>query len=278
MAFIAAALTAGLVIAFLARGRQLARLEANETLNAFREDLVAAQVLLYGQNADRAQREEGTGRCWKALGHYQVLSDKTWDQQPAVAYLPAGEQRRLHADVAEALFMAGRITADDAENQGREGVEPQGLTLALKYDRAALGCYTDGNAPRALWEHGAILLARLGDEVESNRFSERARETPATSARDFYLAAQVHMKQGEFRKALPLLEDAIRRDPRNFPAWFVKANCHDGLMQLPEAAAFYGTCIALRPSDARVWFNRGLARLRLGDHAQALADFDEAIA
>ena len=77
---------------------------------------------------------------------------------------------------------------------------------------------------------------------------------------------------------MPLLEEAVRRDPRSLRAWFVLARCHDATGRNADAVACYGTAIALEPEYPWSYFNRGLAHLRQKQFARACADFDKAIA
>jgi len=62
-----------------------------------------------------------------------------------------------------------------------------------------------------------------------------------------------------------------------FPAWFVKGNCHDALLQESEATNCYTSCITLRPEFAGSWFNRGRAHLRQLHYRQAIVDLDRAL-
>jgi tetratricopeptide (TPR) repeat protein len=83
--------------------------------------------------------------------------------------------------------------------------------------------------------------------------------------------------RGRFSQAFPLLQQATQEEPQSLMAWFLLARCHDDLGQDAQALACYNTCIALWPRQHRLYFNRGLAHLRLRDYAKAVADFNRSI-
>jgi tetratricopeptide (TPR) repeat protein len=152
---------------------------------------------------------------------------------------------------------------------------------ALRLTRLAADAFPPGAAPPTLWKLRAQLAAELGHAEEAAEASRRADEAP-TSVESLYLDGAEHAVAGRFRKALPLLQEATRRDPQNFLAWFVQGYCHDLLFQYSDAITCYTVCIALRPDFAPGHYNRGLARLYRNDPSQpdnqrAAADFTEAV-
>ena len=192
-----------------------------------------------------------------------------------VPNLPPADREQLRKDIGEALFLASRATfsapctsrpptATEARGGEPEPSRPSNLHA--------------GKDPPALWQQRGELLKYQKNDGEASRLLRLAEETPLRSARDCYLAAQLEAIRGNFRKALPLLVDAVQQDPQYFAAWFVKGNCHDNLLHHGEAIACYSTCIALRPRFHWAWFNRGLAHLRQTNFERAVADFDQAIA
>jgi serine/threonine protein kinase/Flp pilus assembly protein TadD len=274
VALVLVAILGGLVVA---RSQRLAQLQAQECLNGFREDMQTAQYLLYGRTANRDQLADGMNRCRDTLDRYQVLDNPAWEEGAKVRPLAATDRERLREDVGELLFLLARATSLDAVYQPDLGRQQEQVGQALRWNEAATLCYAGDHVPRAVVEQRGELRQRLGDQDEAQHLFLQAADMPLRTAADCYLAAHLHAQRGHYRKALPLLEQATRKDPLSFAAWFVKGNCHDGLLQNAEAAACYGTCIALRPRVHWSWYNRGLAYLRNYEHAKAAADFDKAI-
>jgi tetratricopeptide (TPR) repeat protein len=128
-----------------------------------------------------------------------------------------------------------------------------------------------------LWRLRADLAAVANDDAHSARLANKAATLPCKTVRDLYWQASVHFSQGRPGEALPLLHEATRREPDNFWAWFVLANCYDRLGQDVRAESAYATCTALMPDFAWSHFNRGLALLRQRDYTRAITQFDSAI-
>jgi len=266
-------LAAGLVV----REHRLARLQALENLSGFDGDVRNAQFLLYARDLDQEKLSEGIDQCRRALDRYQVLDNPNWRELSEVRNLPSEQRNRLQADIGESLLLASRATFQRAVYRP-ERPDQGALAMALDLSAAAEKCYDDGNVPAALWRHRGELLKSLGQDREARELVTKAESVPPRTPRDLYLAAHLYANQGKFRKALPLLDEAVQKDPEYFSAWFVKGYCHDELLHTGEAIACYSTCIALRPKFHWTWYNRGTAYLRHRDFQRALADFDQAIA
>ncbi len=117
----------------------------------------------------------------------------------------------------------------------------------------------------------------MGSPLEAEPALKKARETAAETARDCYLLGRELAAEGDYARAIALLDRSTRLDPESFAAWFVRGNCHQMLAQNDRAAECYSVCIALRKSYAQAWHSRGLARVSQGKLNEALADFDESL-
>src|SRR5262249_38085687 len=162
-----------------------------------------------------------------------------------------------------------------------------------------------------LWLDRAQYFTRLG-HAEVARVAERkAAQIPAAGPRDLYLLAVAHARTGTregYTRALAELNRALELNPRYYWAWIQRGLCHQELKEYVRAAGDFGTCIGLWPEFSwgyfsRAWLldhtgkkaeavaeytaalkrdpllapayvNRGLARLELKRHAEALADFE----
>jgi eukaryotic-like serine/threonine-protein kinase len=277
VAVLALALIGTLASALVLHQDRLASYQAVDTLNRFRADLHNAQFLLYSRSPSQHQLDQGIDQCRQALARYQVLGNADWQTRAEVRNLPPADQEQLQEDIGEALLLTSRATFQRAVYQP-DSPRPDDVLLAVSLNQQAERCYEPGKVPRALWQQRGELLKYQKNDGEAARLLRLAEETPLRSARDCYLAAQLAAIRGNFRKALPLLVDAVQQDPQYFAAWFVKGNCHDNLLHHGEAIACYSTCIALRPRFHWAWFNRGLAHLRQTNFERAVADFDQAIA
>ncbi len=259
-----------------ARGHRLAQLEAARTRDAFRDDFGTARYVLSVRSEDRAERDRGTRIGREALGRYGVLDNPAWAEGPAVAVLPLDDRDRLRHEVGEALSILAEAAARDASERpgapGREGKARDGVVLS----GLALACF-EGAAPRSLLSQRAVLLQLVGRRDEGKALQAQADRAPMQTARDFLMAATDRLVRGEPGSALPLAEEAARRDPANFWAWFTRGVCLDRLERPAQALACFQTCVALRPDDRHSWFNRGVSHLRNAQHAAARADFDRAI-
>ena len=266
-------LVAGLIASLLAVKGHLARAQARESFAGFQDDLRNAQFLLYARTADRKQLDQGVSQCRRALDRYQVLDQQDWQHSAALSLLPPADREKLKTDVGELLFLSSRATAMLASYESDRQRGRARIDQALEFNDAALNCFESGAVPRAVWQERHELLQELGKKGDALSLVKKLQGTSYRNARDYFLAAQLKAVNGNFRDALPLLERSLQLEPQSFAAWFVKGNCHDGLMQFPEAAACYSTCVALRPDFHWGWFNRGLVRLRLDQAQDACADF-----
>jgi serine/threonine protein kinase/tetratricopeptide (TPR) repeat protein len=276
VALVAAGLITVLAIFLAIRSNRLARFQALENLNHFQDDMLTAKLVLYGRAPDRSQLDQGLEQCRQALDRYQVLKTADWSLSPEIRRLPEAERHELQENVGELLFLTARATETKASYDPAHPRKDE-LLLALNLSQSAINCYDPDKVPRALWQQQAELLDLHGKKGEATALFQKADQTPVRTAQDYYLAAQVFATEGNYRKAWPLLEEAVQLDPRNFSAWFVLGNCHNALFHYENAVACYGTCIALRPEYYWSWFNRGLARHRLGKYELAIADFSQTI-
>jgi serine/threonine protein kinase/Tfp pilus assembly protein PilF len=268
------ALVTALILVILWRGQRLAQLEALSKWNAFREEAVDAQTLLFGRNTDTQERNQGLEQAQQALKRYRLPDDDGWQHRPAVVNLPAEERKQLQGSVGDLLFVMARSTT--LATEANRDSSPN-LADALEWNQSAEHCYPEDQIPAALWRQRGELLARLG-KGDADIFKRRADEQTLDYARDYFLLGYLNWTEGNHRSALKLLEKATFKDPQNYLTWFVRGQCHDSLQQNGEAVACYSTCIALKPDAHWAWYNRGLAYYRLQEQPKAEADLTQVIA
>jgi serine/threonine protein kinase/Tfp pilus assembly protein PilF len=273
---VAAALIAALAIGFVIQGERVARHQAKDDLDRFHDQFRTAQFFLCPRNLGREQLEQGLRACRSALDQYQVVENAEWQKLPDVRRLDRDEQERLCEEVGELFILLAHGTALEAGYQA-DPVERQArFTLAMSFNTMAES-RAGGPASGPLLLQRADLSEYLGLFADAETLREKAKTCPARTVRDLYLTAREHEKQGRYREALPLLEEATRRDPQNFAAWFVLGDCHEALSHDSEAAACFCACIALRPTFHGSWYNRGLVYIKQRLYEPGRADFDQAV-
>jgi serine/threonine protein kinase/Tfp pilus assembly protein PilF len=258
---------------------ELARSErAWSALNDFREDVRAAQNLLTAQADDPVERGKGVARGHRALARYPAAADAAWQTHSDVASLPADERARLRREIGELLLLLARTeNLADRDRSPDPSDARRRLEKTLELNRLAEACF-DAEAPAALWWQRADLVRQLGDAAEGDRLRSRAEETPPQTADDFYLSAVELAGQDQAAKAVELLRQATRLDPRHYRAWFLLGKRLSDQGAEVQAGTCYSVCIALQPQSAPAHFGRGVVNMQLKDYPQARADFDQALA
>src|SRR5262249_39405749 len=153
-------------------------------------------------------------------------------------------------EAGELLFLLARATALQAQADGDPDARADKLREARRLSGLAEACFGADQVPRALWEQRADLAHLLGDAGTAAELAARARQTPLRTARDLYLIAHQQAIHGNFRAALDALQRVTQEDPRSFPAWFVRGNCHYELLQDTGAVGCFNVCVTLRPEFA----------------------------
>jgi len=91
------------------------------------------------------------------------------------------------------------------------------------------------------------------------------------SLRDQVTAA---MKQNDVAKALKLADDAIKADPKNAEAYFIRANVYMTDKKFEKAVADFTKTLKLEPKVYPALNQRGIAYFKLARIADSLKDFD----
>jgi serine/threonine protein kinase/Flp pilus assembly protein TadD len=273
LGFMALAVFAGM----FAQVQQQAKLEAIVSLAQFREEASTVRYLLNTRVFDRERRARAVGLGSEALKRYEVPDNPEWQARPLVSSLDLADRRALLEEVGAMLLFLAKAGQLDAEFlKADDPARKPGLEAAMRLCVLAGDCFDADRKPRALLEQKAELARLQGQEADAARLLAEASKLPIRTALDHEIAATVLSIQGQYRKALPLALQATRLDPRDFWAWFTLGLCHERLTQDVDAAACFGTCIALRPDSPFGWFNRGVVQLRRGDFDKADLDLERA--
>ncbi|HEV3342167.1 MAG TPA: protein kinase [Pirellulales bacterium] len=255
---------------FLVAQRQ-ARFEALEQLSSFETRLAPVLYRLNGaRSADPVQRADILEQGRRLLSLYQVEEDAHWYDRPAVANLDEALQRALRDRLGGVSLSIAAALVD-------VGADSQVLERALEWNRLADRCFLPDERPRLLWTQRAELLRQLGRNEEAEVAAAHAPGAPTQSAVDHYWNGFERAQRHDYRGAISALEAATEEDPRLFWGFFQLGVCYDNLARNERAAHCYTVCLALIPDSGEAWHRRGLARLRDGLYARALADFDQVV-
>ena len=277
VAITAAALALALALGVAAaRGRRLATLEASAAMAGFIEDAEASRAILSTKADDHAGRLAGLELGRKALARFQVLDDPAWMKGPAFFVLAEHERNRLRPMVGETLMLMADADARDAAELPAPPARAEAAREGLALGERAIPCFEGGGPPPSLLKQRAALMDVAGRPDEAKALRARAELSPMVAPRDFLMAATELTIKGEPARALPLAEEATRRDPASFWAWFTLGVCRDRTERPDLAVAAFDTCVALRPDSPDARFNRGVDLIRSGQPNRALADFEKA--
>lgn len=85
-------------------------------------------------------------------------------------------------------------------------------------------------------------------------------------------AGELLLEMGQPSEALPLLDRAVREEPRYAPAWSARAGARRARGDLRGALTDFSRAVTLDIRSARAWAGRGECRKALGDRAGAAED------
>lgn len=116
------------------------------------------------------------------------------------------------------------------------------------------------------------------DKLENVAVGEqRVRDMPGVAEHEAFLGGS-YVEVGRFADALPMLQSAVRLDPRSASAHNYLGGALFGLGRVTEAIPHFRQAAALSPRDERIQFNLGNALNATGQPAAAAAAFRAAIA
>ncbi len=138
-----------------------------------------------------------------------------------------------------------------------------------------------GLAPsKALWLDRASYIEQLGESGKAAEARRQAEAIPATVARDHYLLAISHARQGGtegYRQAIAELDEALKLNPKHYWSMLQRGICRMELGENVLAVGDFGACTGLWPEHSWGYFNRGYVLDRSGLKAQAIDDYTAAI-
>jgi serine/threonine protein kinase/Flp pilus assembly protein TadD len=98
------------------------------------------------------------------------------------------------------------------------------------------------------------------------------------AAWEYVAVARALLHSGNLTRAAEELQRAVDLRPQDFWANFCQGVCAYRRGRPSEAVHAFGVALALAPTSAACYYNRGLAHAAWGDTANALSDYDRALA
>lgn len=127
------------------------------------------------------------------------------------------------------------------------------------------------------WHNRGMALILEKKPREAADCFRRATALNLASYTSWLCLGSTHMLLREFKVAAEYLELALSVDAADEGAWRMRGDCLREMKCFEEAEACYGQALERKP-QAELFDRRGLARFNLGRYADALADFDRALA
>jgi tetratricopeptide (TPR) repeat protein len=102
-------------------------------------------------------------------------------------------------------------------------------------------------------------------------------EESSDSAKEFYDKGRGFVFAGEYKKALPYFEEAVKKDPRNAEFYLIIGFCMGELGRHSEAIECYKQAIRIKPDYASAHYQIGAAYYKLGRYPEAIECNKQAI-
>ncbi|MGE0709877.1 MAG: tetratricopeptide repeat protein [Planctomycetota bacterium] len=121
-------------------------------------------------------------------------------------------------------------------------------------------------------------LLRRGDLEQAQAELLRLLEgrAPAQQVEARLLLVQVSLRRKEHERALALLGDVLRLDPRSAQAYVLRGGAHYEQGRFAEALEDLSRAIELAPDDAHAYYDRAIVSCQRRDFAAAIRDLDAA--
>jgi eukaryotic-like serine/threonine-protein kinase len=251
---------------------ELSDADARERQQAYDAGTLRALCLVNTTDtwARREHVRRGIEECERTLALFEVLTRDDW-QETAVWRRQANNDRAENTRELLLLLARGRVQ----NAPGDPAALTDGLTLLDKAETIR------GLQPTAaLWEDRADYLEQLGRNDEAEAARTRAGELPLVTARDYYLQATALIRrEGEqSAQALAALDQAVKLQPRHYWSYMQRGALYAQREEWSLAARDWGICKGLWPELPLAALNLGFVHLQQGRHAEAVAEFSDALA
>lgn len=271
---IASVVVVALLLAWMTRGRIIARNEASKQATQFLERVAEARTALNIPGLDQGTLHEAVAAAEEAASLYDLLGDAELDHHENFRLVSRSEQEQLRQHCAELLYLLSSGKAllgrRSEENSEREQLYDQ----ALRTNSLASSLLENEGAAKAILLQRSRLLKAAGQEEEATELRGRAESLSGATELDRYLLANESSQNHDYQAAIELLEALLCDKPQDYSSWFGLGSAHFGTGQFAKAEGCYTTCIALWPQLHLAYFMRGVSRLNQQSFGEAQQDFD----
>jgi len=131
--------------------------------------------------------------------------------------------------------------------------------------------------PEQLWQE-AVQAFERGDLECARRAVAPLLDEPSAPGQVHLLAGMVEAGRGDWQRARPLLQRAVRVQPDRVEGWVTLGNVHYMLGELEPAIAAYRQVVRQQPANPVAHNNLAVALADAGHPGEALTHFDRALA
>ncbi len=142
------------------------------------------------------------------------------------------------------------------------------------------------HAARRLARHESDLTKQREFEQEADRYQEQLTAMSApdggqpNESSDQSHADELvmrHLLNGNYDRAIPLLESMRREDSQKFTTWFHLGESYFAVGRNYDAEACFTTCSILWPDSPKTFLYRGITYLQMKEFKKAISDFNRAL-
>jgi tetratricopeptide (TPR) repeat protein len=216
--------------------------------------------------------EGNQAECEKALGIYEILTERDWLSRLEGSYLSAGRKTQ----VREAAYTTLVSLADSFVRWLSQREDPKFIERSLDLLRRAEAFHPP---TRAFYFVRGDALRRRGDTVAADEDAKRFKVAEAQTAWDYFLPGHTAGWRGDLDEAIRSYRAALALQPDHYNSLFFLAMRFDldKINRRPEAVQLWTACIALRPYDYVAYSNRSVCHLHLRQLDDAIADVRQAV-
>lgn len=247
-----------------------AAVEAVTQAKATRDSLDTARLDLILPD-DAKARARGMARAEEILASYGLPNDADWMNRPRVTRLSEADRAALKGELGELALLLAQAKWQEAAPKTGEDLT-RGAAEALKWNRAARGCFPDDSIPPMLEKQAAELAFAAGEEAEP--LTEVRRNL---TVRERFLEAVAALDERKYTVARSLFEQVVKEQPQHAVGQFGLAYCKQELGQFESALERYDVAQSLLPKDARPAFQRGVVFTREAKLREAEQEYSRAI-
>ncbi len=275
-------LLATLTMWFL-RGERLARIEAEKTLDLFRQQQPSLYMAIGVPHSEAEILADSIDLTKKALEVYGVLDDREWQSRKVYASLTKTDRQILDHNLGELAFLLARANKNLSRTATDADAKSKLIDEAFELNNLATSMFSKEACPSGLLLQRAKLLDLQGSTEAARALRQQAKSPSNTSrddanAIDRYWQVYDFLDTRDYQAAKPLLTSLRDRNPTDPVPWLLLGDANAALNSRDESEGCFTTAVALRPGSHLAYLHRGIFRLEKKEYEKALEDFEKIIA